>query len=61
MTTETDTRRRKYCKGKCGDCGHFRNVTQITFWVNGHQMLVCSECIKPYRGRILKIAESSDA
>ena len=46
--------KRKYSTGKCGDCGHTRNVTRIKFWLNGFEMLVCAVCIRPYRGRILK-------
>jgi len=46
--------RRKYTRGKCGDCGHERNVTLITFWLNSFKMWACADCIKPYRDRILK-------
>jgi hypothetical protein len=48
--------RRVYREGRCGDCGHIKRVTEIVFWVNGMRMLVCAECIKPYRYRILKPA-----
>ena len=44
--------RRKYRKGNCDDCGRFRNVTRVTFWLNGMKYVVCAECIKPYRGVI---------
>lgn len=46
--------RRSYDIGHCGDCGRTRLVTRIVFWLNGYTMLVCSECIKPYRKRILR-------
>jgi hypothetical protein len=51
----TDRRgRRKYEPGRCGDCGWERAVTLIRFWVNDYRMHVCAECIRPYRGRILR-------
>ena len=46
--------RRKYAEGRCQDCGRYRRVTRIKFWVNGYEMLVCTDCIKPYRRVILK-------
>lgn len=46
--------RRRYVEGRCQDCGWLKRVTRITFWVNGYQMNVCSECIKAYRRVILK-------
>ena len=46
--------RRKYFKGRCQDCAHWRNVTRIIFWVNGMPYLVCADCIKPYRDRIMQ-------
>jgi hypothetical protein len=46
--------RRKYERGKCGDCGWEKLVTTIEFWVNGYKMRACAECIKPYRDRIMK-------
>lgn len=46
--------RRHYSEGRCGDCGWIKRVTRIIFWVNGYQMNACAECIKPYRGSILK-------
>lgn len=47
-------RRRKYAKGKCQDCGWIKRVTRIVFWATGMKYDVCAECIKPYRGVILK-------
>jgi hypothetical protein len=46
--------RRRYTLGTCQDCGHTKRVTRITFWVNGMRYVVCSTCIRPYRGVILK-------
>lgn len=46
--------RRVYAPGRCDDCGWHRSVTRITFWLNGFQMNVCADCIKPYRKVILK-------
>jgi hypothetical protein len=46
--------RRKYTLGKCQDCGWVKRTTVITFWVNGMKYRVCAQCIKPYRGSILK-------
>lgn len=45
--------RRKYYLGNCQDCGQYRRVTTVYFWVNGMRYVVCSECIKPYRKVIL--------
>ena len=45
--------RRRYKPGRCADCGRWRPVTLIRFWVNYYGMRVCSECIKPYRRVIL--------
>jgi hypothetical protein len=47
-------KRRKYVDGKCQDCGHPKRVAEIIFWATGMKYRVCSECIKPYRGVILK-------
>ena len=52
--------RRKYRTGRCDDCGWQRNVTRITFWVNGMKYIVCSECIKPYRATILTGTPDTD-
>ena len=52
--------RRKYRKGRCDDCGWHRNVTRITFWVNGMKYVVCAECIKPYRGTINTMSTDTD-
>ena len=46
------TARRRYTPDRCDDCGRFRPVTWITFWLNGYRMKVCGECIRPYRKRI---------
>jgi len=47
-------KRRKYAEGRCDDCGHIKPVTKIKFWATGMPYTVCSGCIKPYRGEILK-------
>ena len=55
-TTEATVPRRKYHEGRCDDCSRRdKNVTRIIFWVNGYQMTVCADCIKPYRPVILKV------
>lgn len=46
--------RRVYRPGTCQDCGQHKRVTLIRFWVNDYRMRVCTECIKPYRDRILR-------
>jgi hypothetical protein len=46
-------KRRIYRIGTCQDCGRKRNVTRIRFWVNAMPYVVCSDCIRPYRNRIL--------
>lgn len=48
---------RTYYKGRCEDCGCYRNVTRIKFWLNGYEMNVCSNCIRPYRKTILDKTE----
>ena len=46
--------RRKWTEGVCKDCGRLRSTTIITFWATGMPYRVCADCIKPYRGVILK-------
>ena len=46
--------RRKWQIGHCQDCGWERSTTIIVFWATGMQYRVCAECIRPYRGVILK-------
>ena len=46
--------KRKYFTGKCQDCGWEKRVTNIYFWATGMKYRVCAECIKAYRGVILK-------
>lgn len=46
--------RRHYFDGRCGDCGHERRVTRVTFWLNGLKMLLCARCVQVYRSVILK-------
>lgn len=46
--------KRAYATGKCEDCGHIKRTTVVTFWATGFKYRVCAECIKPYRGVILK-------
>lgn len=54
-SAHTTIKRRKYrVNGRCDDCGHEIPTTIITFWVNGMRYRVCKDCIKPYRGQILK-------
>ncbi len=54
MDRPTHRRRRKYTIGRCQDCGRTRSTTVIIFWVNGMMYRVCAECIRAYRGVILK-------
>lgn len=61
MTTATAVEhvtkpRRKYHtdNGRCDDCGHAIPTTVIHFWGNNMRYVVCKDCIKPYRKRILK-------
>ena len=54
-------RRRKYALGNCDDCGWRKRVTRVIFWVNGFTQNYCAECIKPYRGVILKPCAASCA
>ena len=34
--------------------GWEKRITTITFWATGMRYRVCADCIKPYRGEILK-------
>ena len=52
--------RRKYRKGTCQDCGWVRNVTRITWWVDGFKYILCAECIKPYRSEITTHNDDTD-
>ena len=46
--------RRKYePHTRCEDCGRDRLTTVVFFWANSYRMRVCSDCIQPYRDRIL--------
>lgn len=45
--------RRIYKLDNCDDCGWHKRVTPIRFWLNNYRMLVCAQCIRPYRKRIL--------
>ena len=53
--------RRKYATGTCQDCGRTMRTTVVTFWVNGHQMRLCSECINAYRDIILRPSKDQNA
>jgi hypothetical protein len=33
---------------RCEDCGWFRLVRPIVFWVNGYTMNLCAQCEKTY-------------
>lgn len=49
--------RRRYRKNgrRCQDCGRpWKPTTLIRFWATGMPYWVCGECIRPYRGMILK-------
>ena len=48
------TPRRKYEMGRCEDCGYEKRTTLVYFWASNMPYRVCVECIKPYRGQILK-------
>lgn len=45
--------RRVYRLGYCQDCGHYRRITVVRFWLNDMRYRVCAQCIRPYRKVIL--------
>lgn len=52
MTTAKRWRRR-YRIGTCQDCGRTRRVTIVRFWVNYMRYVLCGECVRAYRGKLL--------
>ena len=43
----------------CDDCGRFRTVARVTFWLNGYRTWLCGECRRPYRDRLNRYDERS--
>ena len=47
-------RRRRYQRGRCEECGHYKPVTLLVFWVNGFRMKCCADCAHGYRRVVLR-------
>lgn len=45
--------RRRYQDGTCGDCGRRKSVTLAEWWESGFRMMLCADCIRPYRPVLL--------